>query len=214
MLTSSIILNEVILNELKEELHRQLKTIGGLAMLMDKEVVVSNQKIYLQDLKKFAQNILNFIDRWSGLVEEINFTQNRHNEINTISPNTHFFKVLLVEDTPIIQFVHKRMLEKLGYQVELVDFSEKALYKISETTYDVILMDISLPGMSGIDAAIEIRRLEYQNLPIIALTAFSDKKYQECMDAGINDFVTKPISQKKLKNLMDYHTNKKMTVST
>lgn len=210
MFTSSI-----TLNELKQELHRPLKTMLGLAMLLDKEVLVSNQKLYLQDLKKCAQGILNFINRWSNLVQEINFTQNKYDEINTTSINTYPFKVLLIEDTPIIQTVHKRMLENLGYHVELVDCAEKALYKISETTYDVILMDISLPGMSGIDAAIEIRRLEYKNLPIIALTAFSDKKnYQDCMDAGINDFVTKPISQERLKNLMDCYINKKMTVST
>lgn len=209
MLTSSI-----TLNELKEELHRPLKTILGLAMLLDKEVLVSNQKIYLQDLKKCAQGILHFINRWSGLVQEINFTQNNHEEVNTTSLNTYPFKVLLVEDTPIIQIVHKRMLENLGYHVELVDCAEKALYKISETTYDVILMDISLPGMNGIDAAIEIRRRENQNLPIIALTAFSDEKnYQDCKNAGINAFVTKPISQEKLKNLIAYYINKKMPVS-
>lgn len=210
MFTSSI-----TLNELKEELHRPLKTMLGLAMLLDKEVLVSNQKIYLQDLKKCAQGILHFINRWSGLVQGINFAQNGHDEVNTTSLNTYPFKVLLVEDTPIIQIVHKRMLENLGYHVELVDCAEKALYMISETTYAVILMDISLPGMSGIDAAIQIRRLEYQNLPIIALTAFSDKKnYQDCIDAGINAFVTKPISQEKLKNLMDYYINKKMTISS
>lgn len=209
MLTSSI-----TLNELKEELHRPLKTILGLAMLLDKEVLVSNQKIYLQDLKKCVQGILHFINRWSGLVQEINFTQNNHEEVNTTSLNTYPFKVLLVEDTPIIQIVHKRMLENLGYHVELVDCAEKALYKISETTYDVILMDISLPGMNGIDAAIEIRRRENQNLPIIALTAFSDEKnYQDCKNAGINAFVTKPISQEKLKNLIAYYINKKMPVS-
>jgi CheY-like chemotaxis protein len=210
MLTSSI-----TLNELKQELHKPLKTMLGLAVLLDKEVLVSNQKIYLQDLKECAQAILNFISRWSGLVQEINFTKSRHDEVNTTPLNTCPFKILLVEDTPIIQVVHKRMLENLGYHVELVDCAEKALYKISETTYDVILMDINLPGMSGIDAAIQIRRLEYQNLPIIALTAFSDKKnYQDCIDAGINAFVTKPISQEKLKNLMDYYINKKMTISS
>lgn len=210
-----MLISSITLNELKEELHRPLKTMLGLAMLLDKELLVSNQKIYLQDLKKCAQGILHFINRWSDLIQGINFTQNNHDEVNITSLNTYSFKVLLVEDTPIIQIVHKRMLENLGYHVELVDCAEKALYKISETTYDVILMDINLPGMSGIDAAIEIRRLEYQNLPIIALTAFSDKKnYQDCMDAGINDFVTKPISQEKLKNLIDYYINKKMTVST
>lgn len=209
MLTSSI-----TLNELKEELHRPLGTMLGLATLLDKEVLVSSQKLYLQDLKKCAQNILSFINRWSDLVQEINFTQNNHNEVNTTSLNTYLFKILLVEDAPIIQIVHKRMLENLGYHVELANCAERALYKLNQTIYDVILMDISLPGMSGIDAAIEIRRREYQNLPIIALTAFSDEKnYQDCKNAGINAFVTKPISQEKLKNLIAYYTNKKMTVS-
>ncbi|MFZ0219703.1 MAG: response regulator [Candidatus Aquirickettsiella sp.] len=209
MLTSSI-----TLNELKEELHRPLKTMLGLAMLLDKEMLVSNQKLYLQDLKKCTQSILNFINRWSDLVQEINFTQNKYDEVNTTSLNTYPFKILLVEDTPIIQIVHKRMLENLGYQVELANCAERALYKLNQTTYDVILMDISLPGMSGIDAAIEIRRRENQNLPIIALTAFSDEKnYQDCKNAGINAFVTKPISQEKLKNLIAYYINKKMPVS-
>lgn len=209
MFTSSI-----TLNELKEELHRPLEIMLGLATLLDKEVLVSSQKLYLQDLKKCAQGIINFINRWSDLVQEINFTQNKYDEVISTSLNTYPFKILLVEDTPIIQIVHKRMLENLGYQVELANCAEKALYKLNQTTYDVILMDISLPGMSGIDAAIEIRRREYQNLPIIALTAFSDKKnYQDCINAGINAFVTKPISQEKLKNLIAYYINEKMTVS-
>lgn len=204
----------ITLNELKEELHRPLEIMLGLATLLDKEVLVSSQKLYLQDLKKCAQSILNFINRWSDLVQEINFTQNKYDEVNTTSLNTYPLKVLLVEDTPIIQIVHKTMLENLGYQVELANCAERALYKLNQTIYDVILMDISLPGMSGIDAAIEIRRREYQNLPIIALTTFSDKKnYQDCINAGINAFVTKPISQEKLKNLIAYYTNEKMTVS-
>jgi CheY-like chemotaxis protein len=209
-----MLISSITLNELKEELHRPLKTMLGLAMLLDKEMLVSNQKLYLQDLKKCTQSILNFINRWSDLVQEINFTQNKYDEVNTTSLNTYPFKILLVEDTPIIQIVHKRMLENLGYQVELANCAERALYKLNQTTYDVILMDISLPGMSGIDAAIEIRRRENQNLPIIALTAFSDEKnYQDCKNAGINAFVTKPISQEKLKNLIAYYINKKMPVS-
>ncbi len=204
------------LNQLNHELRTSLTTILGTVMLLDKEVLISNQKLYLQELKKYAQDLLSFVDRLPGLAQEINVTQDAPCEVNTTSINAHLFKVLLVEDTPIIQIVHKRMLENLGYQVELVSSAEKALYKINTTTYDVILMDIGLPGMSGIDAAIEIRRQEQhgQNVPIIALTAFSDKKmYQDCVNAGINDVVTKPISQKDLQRLVAYYTNKQMTVS-
>lgn len=207
------------LNQLNHELRTSLTiitTILGTVILLDKEVLISNQKLYLQDLKKYAQDLLSFVDRLSGLVQKVRFTQDAPDEISTTSLNAHPFKVLLVEDTPIIQIVHKRILENLGYQVELVSSAEKALYKINTTTYDVILMDIGLPGMSGIDAAVEIRRQKKhcQNVPIVALTAFSDKKtYQDCLNAGINDVVTKPISQEELQSLVVYYTNKKMIAS-
>lgn len=204
------------LNQLNHELRASLTTILGTVMLLDKEVLISNRKLYLQNLKKYVQDLLSFVDRLPGFVEEVSFTQGAPDEVKTTSLKTHPFKVLLVEDTPIIQIVHKRMLENLGYEVELVSSAENALYKINTTTYDVILMDIGLPGMSGIDAAIEIRRQEQhdQNVPIIALTAFSDKKmYQDCVNAGINDVVTKPISQDNLQSLMAYYTNEKMTAS-
>ena len=170
-------------NQLNHELRTSLTTILGTVMLLDKEVLIFNRKLYLQDLKKYVQDLLSFVDRLPGLVEEVSLTQGAPDEVKTTPLNTYPFKVLLVEDTPIIQIVHKRMLENLGYEVELVCSAEKALYKINTTTYDVILMDIGLPGISGIDAAVEIRRQEQhgQNVPIIVLTAYSDKKmYQDC----------------------------------
>ncbi|RDH40460.1 MAG: response regulator [Candidatus Aquirickettsiella gammari] len=203
-------------NQLNHELRTSLTTILGTVMLLDKEVLIFNRKLYLQDLKKYVQDLLSFVDRLPGLVEEVSLTQGAPDEVKTTPLNTYPFKVLLVEDTPIIQIVHKRMLENLGYEVELVCSAEKALYKINTTTYDVILMDIGLPGMSGIDAAVEIRRQEQhgQNVPIIVLTAYSDKKmYQDCVNAGINDIVTKPVSQEELQSLMAHYTNKQMTVS-
>ena len=199
-------------NQLNHELRTSLTTILGTVLLLDKEVLIFNRKLYLQDLKKYVQDLLNFVDKLPGLIEEVIFAQGAPDEVKTTSTNAHTFKVLLVEDTPIIQIVHKRMLENLGYEVELVCNAEKALYKINTTAYDVILMDIGLPGMSGIDAATEIRRQEQhgQNVPIIALTAYSHKKmYQDCVNAGINDVVTKPISQDNLQSLIAYYTNEK-----
>lgn len=201
-------------NQLNDELRTSLTTILGTVMLLDKEGLISNQKHYLKNLKKYVQDLINLVDKLPGLVENNSFTQNTYEKVNTFL-HTNAFKILLVEDTSIIQIVHKRMLENLGYHVELANSAEKALYKINSTTYDVILMDIGLPGISGIDATIEIRRQEKhgQNVPIIALTAYSDKKmYQDCLNAGINDVVTKPISQENLQKLMVYYTHEKKTV--
>jgi CheY-like chemotaxis protein len=212
-----MLLLPISLNKLTRELRTALTTIFGTAVLLDREVLISNQKLYLQDLKKYVRGLLGFVDKLASLVQEISFTQ-VDDKITTASfnANSDHFKVLLVEDTQILQIVHKKMLENLGYQVELASSAEKALYKINTTTYDLILMDIGLPGMSGIDAAVEIRRQEHNgiNLPIIALTAFCDKKiYQDCLNAGIDEVATKPISQEKLKNLIAYYINKNMTTS-
>lgn len=211
-----MLLLPISLNQLNRELRTTLTRILSSTIQLDKEVLTSKQKLYVQDLKKYAQGLLSYVDKLAGLIQENSFTQIDPNEISTVSLYAHLPKVLLVEDTQILQTVHKKMLENLGYQVELASTAEKALYKINTTAYDVILMDIGLPGMSGIDAAVEIRCQEQHgpNLPIIALTAFSDKKtYQDCLNAGINDVVTKPISQEKLQNLMAYYTPKKMTAS-
>lgn len=207
-----MLLLPISLNKLNHELRTSLTSILGTTVLLEKEEIISNQKLYLQDLKKYVKGLLSFLDKMSNLVQEVSFTQVLQDEITTASfnSNSHQFKVLLVEDTPIIQVVHKKMLENLGYQVDLVSSAEKALYKVNTTTYDLILMDIGLPGMSGIDAAVEIRRQE-QNLPIIALTAFCDKKtYQDCLNAGISDVASKPISQEKLQKLIEHYSNKKM----
>lgn len=106
-------------------------------------------------------------------------------------------KLLLVEDDKIVQKVHRMMLEKLGYEVEVVENGPQALQKTREADYDAIFMDVGLPGMSGLEATIEIRKHEKnkKHTPIIAMTAYVyEEDRRNCLAAGMDDVAIKPIS--------------------
>ncbi len=112
--------------------------------------------------------------------------------------------ILLVEDDRIVQKVHRMMLERLGYQVDLAEDGQKALEKTS-TNYDAIFMDVGLPGMSGLEVTSEIRKREGNNkrIPIIAMTAYVyEEDRNNCLAAGMDDIATKPISFPELQKIL------------
>src|ERR1700678_3501431 len=106
-------------------------------------------------------------------------------------------KVLLVEDEPLIQKIHRLMLEKIGCEVELAGSGSEALNKIANH-YDIIFMDIGLPDINGFEVTREFRQHELINAhkptPIIALTAYCLHEVRDkCEAVGINKIATKPI---------------------
>jgi two-component system sensor histidine kinase/response regulator len=106
-------------------------------------------------------------------------------------------KVLLAEDNPINQKVAKRMLEKMGYQITVVDNGLDVLQKLENEKFDLILMDVQMPRMDGFVATKKIREIEKnskKHVPIIALTAHAMKGDREkCIQAGMDGYVSKPI---------------------
>lgn len=115
--------------------------------------------------------------------------------------------VLLVEDNPVNQLVAKTMLEKLGYSVTTALHGEEALSCYKEKRFELIFMDCQMPVMDGYKAANEIRKLEkllHYSTPIIALTANALKETKEqCFEAGMSDFATKPIRIEDLKLVIE-----------
>jgi PAS domain S-box-containing protein len=112
------------------------------------------------------------------------------------------FKVLLVEDNPFNQRVAEKFLERWGTEITVVDGGEKALQEIKVTQFDVVLMDLQMPGMDGYEATEQIRKMEgeyFQNVPIIAMSAdaLGDVK-EKVAAAGMNDYVSKPFDPNQL----------------
>ncbi|WP_428979741.1 response regulator [Flagellimonas halotolerans] len=112
-----------------------------------------------------------------------------------LNPEEFQFKglhVLVVEDNKINQVITKKMLTKKEISCDIANNGNEAIDLAKKNTYDAILMDIHMPGISGEEATRQIRKFD-KNIPIIALTAISlDDSLESFYEAGCNDVITKP----------------------
>ncbi len=131
---------------------------------------------------------------------------NATRESNQTETNFNGFKVLLVEDNYLNQEFTTLMLKKNGFEVDIACDGIESLQKIKSKDYDVVLMDIQMPNMDGLEATRKIRQFNgdyFQNIPIIALSAnalVGDK--EKSIEAGMDEHITKPINPKQLFNTL------------
>jgi PAS domain S-box-containing protein len=116
-------------------------------------------------------------------------------------------RVLIAEDNSTNQEVALGMIRKLGLRAEAVADGAEALNVLESTPYDLVLMDMRMPVMDGVEATRHIRdprsAVLNHNIPIIALTANAmQSDRQACLAAGMNDFVSKPIRKAKLRDVL------------
>ncbi|MBE0700119.1 MAG: response regulator [Acholeplasmataceae bacterium] len=117
-------------------------------------------------------------------------------------------KVLLVEDNDMTQKITKQILEKHAFEVDVAQSGHQAIEKVLKQRYGLILMDIEMPEINGIDTTIAIRKLENgKDLPILAMTAntFFEQRVK-CTRAGMNDHISKPVDPNKLHLLLKQWT--------
>jgi signal transduction histidine kinase/ActR/RegA family two-component response regulator len=113
-------------------------------------------------------------------------------------------RILLAEDEPINQEVSRGLLEDAGLVVDLAEDGQQALELAKQNTYALILMDMQMPQLNGVEATMAIRALpNYDQIPILAMTANAfDEDRQVCLDAGMNDYITKPVDPDVLYNTL------------
>ncbi len=111
-------------------------------------------------------------------------------------------RVLLAEDNPVNQHLAVRMLERRGHKVTVANNGREAVEAFEQNSFDLILMDVQMPEMSGFEASAEIRSREdgtSRRIPIIAMTAYAMKGDRErCLEAGMDDYVSKPVRAEEL----------------
>jgi len=118
-------------------------------------------------------------------------------------------RVLVVEDNEVNALVVRGMLEQLGVNAELAVDGQKALARMGQTTYDLVLMDCQMPVLDGWEAtriwrARETRLRQNQRVPIVALTASAAAGERErCLEAGMDDYLSKPFTREALGELVD-----------
>jgi CheY-like chemotaxis protein/anti-sigma regulatory factor (Ser/Thr protein kinase) len=114
--------------------------------------------------------------------------------------------ILVAEDNKVNQIVTVRMLQKMGYQVDLACDGASAISSVEANSYDIVLMDVHMPGVDGLEAARRIRRMPtaQSSVPIVALTASaSDEDRSQCLAAGMNDYLSKPIEIHALRQALE-----------
>lgn len=121
--------------------------------------------------------------------------------------------ILLAEDNKINQLVAETILSKMGFAVDIAENGQEVINMIYQKKYDVILMDVRMPLMSGLDAARFIRNATeppMSELVIIALTASTmQQEIEKCYEVGMNDHLAKPFNPKSLASCLARHLRKK-----
>jgi CheY-like chemotaxis protein len=117
--------------------------------------------------------------------------------------------VLLVEDNFINQKVAVAFLKMWGHNVTIASNGSEALLQITSKSFQVILMDLQMPGMDGYESTSRIRSMDdpyYKNIPIIAFSASSDfSSKEQAREHGMTDFINKPIMFEEFQHKIDQY---------
>jgi PAS domain S-box-containing protein len=109
----------------------------------------------------------------------------------------HPLNILLAEDNAVNQQLAVQLLEKHGHSVTVAENGQEALDALQNADFDLVLMDVQMPVMGGLEAATEIRRRERatgEHIPVVAMTAHAmDGDREKCLEAGMDGYVSKPI---------------------
>jgi PAS domain S-box-containing protein len=137
---------------------------------------------------------------------------------HTLRENQNRIHILLAEDNTVNQTLAVRLLEKRGYAVSIAGNGHAALIALEKQSFDLVLMDIQMPGMDGFEATNAIRAKEKgtgEHLPIIAMTAHALKGDRErCISAGMDGYISKPIRTNELISTIEALLSSKRAAST
>lgn len=124
-----------------------------------------------------------------------------------VLPPARRLKVLVADDTPTNQKLVDRVLGKRGHLVEAVDNGPAAVRRVADDDFDVVLMDLTMPGMDGFEATAAIRGLAHpmrSRVPIVALTAHAMRgDSQRCLESGMNAYLAKPFASRELIGMVE-----------
>jgi two-component system, sensor histidine kinase and response regulator len=125
-------------------------------------------------------------------------------------------RILVAEDNPVNQRLAVRLLEKRGHRVVLAVDGRQAIEALNQESFDLILMDLQMPEMGGLEATTIIREKEKKtgkHQPIVALTAHAMTGDRDrCLTAGMDGYLTKPIRTQELDQILDGYVNRRISL--
>jgi CheY-like chemotaxis protein len=160
---------------------------------------VLNKPIKQQTLCKYILSI------FSSSADSIIEKQTGNENLVSAEFSEHYpLQLLLAEDNPFNQALATAILGKLGYGYDIAENGEQVLSMMAGKTYDIVLMDVQMPEMDGLEATRIIRKKYTNHQPvIIAMTANAmQEDKEECLQAGMDDYLSKPIKPEDLVSLL------------
>ncbi len=172
----------------------------GLGMSICKELVsLMNGKIEVASQKGVGTSISVIIEFEKGTIADIPFREMVATDTSLLKGK----KILVTDDNEMNQLVASTILQNFGAEITSAYNGKEAVQKIRENVFDIVLMDVQMPEMDGIEATHIIRETISTQLPVIALTAFAiNGDNQKCLDAGMNDYLSKPFEESQLLNII------------
>ena len=204
-------LSETDTKYMLKELHKLQPSLPVIILISsDKENLKVSDKLFSDCLIKPVKEITLFNALINTLFKRTIIT-NKNNDFGLDFAISYPLNILLAEDNIINQKLVNKILEKMGYKIDIANNGFEAIEAVKNKYYDIILMDIQMPEMSGIEATQYIlSNFSESEIPkIIALTANAMQGDREiCINAGMVDYITKPISIKILQDTLIKWSNK------
>lgn len=147
------------------------------------------------------------VDLKCGLPTENMPSQSPQEARGVVAPRAGAARILVVEDNHVNQKVVLAVLRKRGFTLELANDGREALSKLESSDFDLVLMDVQMPVLDGLEATRLIRQHErWRSLPIIAMTAHAmNGDREKCLEAGMTGYISKPVHPSHLLQTIDEH---------
>ena len=195
---------KIFLGEISHKIRNPLNSIIGFSAAMLKTNKNEEEREFLGAIKTSGEDILKVIDEKLNITGYSNYVPDSHPFTQRPLTTVHFaeimkLKILLVEDDMFNIKLVEHLFSEYGMKADIALNGKFAIEKIALNKYDLVLMDMEMPEMDGYTAT-RYTRNELQNqVPIIALTANAlEGEREKCMEAGMNEYMTKPINANRL----------------
>lgn len=196
----------MLLEQAKDE---GLLDSATILMLSSADHQVFSERCQGLDISAFLEKPVSQSDLLDAIMTALKGPQLERESVTQIKETNQSFNVLIAEDTPANQKVITAILNKRGHKCVIANNGREAVECLRTKSFDIVLMDVQMPTMDGLQATTMIREQEQEtgdHIPIIAMTAYAMRGDRDkCIAAGMDNYISKPIDAKKLIRLLERH---------